>query len=284
VSSSTAVSPLNSGSSAANLPPANPPPNGSTSPATINVSTADELVQAIGPDRVLRLAAGEYQLSDVTDRQMEFVRWDRKFDGKSLTLRNVKNLSIVGAGDQPVRLIVRSKYAFVLNFDKCQDIHLSNLTLGHAPQRGECESGVVGANDCSRLTFEKCDLFGCGTEGLTFQNVRQFKFIDSTVRDCSYGIMSLTGCTNFTFARSRFVGNSQYWGLKIDDCKDVSFSDCNIQNNTLTDGSIFQVTSSADIAFDGGQIHNNHASALMEEADTVTINNAAMENNEFKRR
>ena len=256
---------------------------GTVLPAMIEVSTAEELVRAIGPDRILLLKAGEYVLTDVADEQKEFVRWDRKFDGKSMTIRNVKNFSIVGTGDTPVRLVVRPSYVFVLNFEKCQDVHLTNLTMGHAPKKGECDCGVLGATACTGVTIRKCDLFGCGAEGLTLRNVRNLKFLDSTVRDCGDGIMTVDGCTGLSFARSRFVGNSRFWGIKIDDTKDVSFSDCDVENNTLADESIFHVTSSTGVEFDGGRIQNNHASALMEDADTVTITNAAVENNEFSR-
>ena len=56
------------------------------------------------------MAAGEYVLTDVKDRRMDFVRSDRKFDGLSMTIRRVKCMLIIGVGDKAVRLGVRSMW------------------------------------------------------------------------------------------------------------------------------------------------------------------------------
>lgn len=117
-------------------PPATQPDRGRKRTEVIRAGTADAFVAAIGSDREIRLAAGEYVLTNVKDRRMDSVRWDRKFDGLSMTVRNVKNLSVVGEGDKPVRLIVRPGYVFVLNFETCDGVRLENLTMGHAPRRG----------------------------------------------------------------------------------------------------------------------------------------------------
>ena len=47
----------------------------------VTVKTAEAFIEAIGPDREIRLEPGEYVLSHVKDRHMKYVRRDREFDG-----------------------------------------------------------------------------------------------------------------------------------------------------------------------------------------------------------
>jgi len=94
--------------------------------------------------------------------------------------------------------------------------------------------------------------------------------------------MIANGCTGLSFTRSRFASNGNSDAFSIDDCKDISFSDCDIESSMFA-GSIFNITSSSGVEFEGGTIQNNHASALMEDADTVTFTNATVQDNAFTR-
>ena len=220
---------------------------------SIEVCNVEEFLEAIGSDRVLVLAPGQYVLSEVKDRQMDFVRWDPNFDGKTLTIRNVKGLKIVGKGEKPVRLVVRPRYVFVLHFEDCEDVQIVNLAMGHAPEEGGCDSGVLGATSCEGLIVRKCDLFGCGTEGLTLKNIRSFTFEDSCIRDCTYGIMTARGCEGLAFERSRFTKNREFWGVRLHDTKGVAFVDCVFSGNKCEEA-LFQATSCSNVVVKGGEL------------------------------
>lgn len=249
----------------------------------IKVATPEEFLLAVGSNRILHLTADEYAISSVKDRAMDFVRWEKVFDGLSITLRNVRNMSIVGAGQKPARLIVRPAYAFVLHFQDCENIELVNLVLGHAPERGACMNGVLGATSCTGLVVRKCDLFGCGTEGLTLNKVQSLRFEDSIIRDCSYGILSITSCRDLRFERSRFAGNEQYWGMNFNDSRDILFEKCTVENNTADDA-LLEVTSCSNIRFKEGAIRGNRARSLVARDDAVQFEGTAFEKNEFKQR
>jgi polygalacturonase len=249
---------------------ANRPPSPDQRIKTFKVASIEELVQAIGPNRRIEISPGEYVLSDLKDRHMDFVRWDPNFDGDTLTIRKVNNLTIVGLGSEPVRLVVRPSYVFVLNFDNCHNIELLNLTMGHAPEKGYCTNGVVGAADCSDLRIRKCDLFGSGTEGLTLKNVSGLTFEDSTIRDCSYGIMTIEGSEKLAFVRSRFMNNQEFWGVNIRDSKDLKFTECVFEGNQAED-SLFQVVSCSNITVDGSTFSNNTAKSLTNNSEVVKI-------------
>ena len=227
----------------------------------IQISTAEDFVKNIGPNRTLELAPGEYVISEVSDRCMDFVRWDPNFDGKTLTIRKVQGLRIVGKGDKPVRLIVRPRYVFVLNFENCKDIELENLVLGHSPEEGYCDSGVLGAANCENISIRKSELFGCGTEGLTLRGVRNLSFEDSVIRDCSYGIMTIQSCADLNFTGSRFIRNREYYGLNLHDSKGIVFDNCLFRENKV-DGKLFQATSCSDIVVTGCEISENQHKGL----------------------
>lgn len=239
-----------------------------TAMARVQVSTAEELIVAIGPNRTIELSPGEYVLSDVKDRYMDFIRWDPTTAGKTVTIRKVQNLRIVGVGKEPVRLIVRPYSVFVLNFEDCKNVSLENLVLGHAPQEGGCESGVVGATRCSQLRLSKCDLFGSGTEGLTLREVEDFEFEESVIRDCTYGIMTVESCKRLRFSDSRFVKNEQFWAVQMHDSKGVGFVNCVFQDN-MADGPLFNVESCGEIRIKGGEVKDNQVKSMTNNTEAV---------------
>lgn len=247
-------------------------------PTVIEVSTAEQLVNAIGPDRTIRVAPGEYILSDVKDRHMTYVRWYPEHDGNSLTIRNVKGMTIEGVGSERVRILVEPRYTFVLALENCEDVELKNLTLGHTPEKGICTCGVVGGRNSKNLRIINCDLFGCGTEGLTLKNVHGLTMKDSIIRDCSYGIMHLESCSRFTFVNVRFTGNEQFHGFDIADCETVLFESCVVEKNKAAEP-LFQIVSSSDIRFVGGAIRGNEVPKLKENDDDIAIEGATVEGN-----
>lgn len=238
--------------------------------STISVNSANELLNAIGPNRTIQLAPGDYVLSNVKDRYMDFIRWDPEFDGQTITVRNVKNLKIVGSGEA-TRLLVRPRYVYVLNFEDCENVELANLVMGHSPDTGFCTSGVIGATNCTNLALRNCVLFGSGTEGLTLEKVRKMVFHDSTIRDCTYGIMTIRGCANLQFTQSSFTRNKEYWAVNVHDSKDISFVGCNFTNNHAERKSLFDVASSSNILVKKCNLANNKVKSVTNNATAVII-------------
>jgi len=239
--------------------------------ARYNVYTAEEFLNAIGPNRTILLAPGEYVLSEADEQRMKYVRWDPEFDGKTITVRNVENLKILGCGANGTRLLTRPRYVFVLNFDKCDNVQLENLVLGHSPEEGYCRSGVFGATDCTNIVMRDCDLFGCGTEGLTLTKVRNMDFVESTVRDCAYGIMTMRDCSNLRFIRSSFTRNEEFWGVSVNDGRNVLFRDCEFANNRAERNSLFEVASSANVQVEDCVFTNNKVKSITNDRKVVKL-------------
>ncbi len=117
-----------SSSSAQNEPPHTerhpPPPEQKSgvdkpSPASdkqlrVQVSSAEEFINAIGSNRTIEFSAGSYDIGAVPDRYLKHVRWEDDFDGKTLTIRDVEGLTLRGPSKGSAEIIVHPRYPFVV--------------------------------------------------------------------------------------------------------------------------------------------------------------------------
>lgn len=219
---------------------------------TIAVSTAEEFIKAIGSDRTIVL---DYAIFDVTEyitKLHELKAVDSYYDaadaqpGKSpvcavwgsdgieLCIVGVKNLTIKSAfGDQCPRIVAEPRYANTLSFSKCEGISLENLVMGHI-EGGYCTGGVLRFNDCKDITIRHCELFGCGIEGIEAYNTEKLLFERSQIRDCTYSIMTLVGCTDFVFRNSDFFRCCEYDLLEVRDCSKIVYENCDFFDNIGT--------------------------------------------------
>lgn len=248
----------------------------------IQVSTVEELVGAIGPNRVIELVGpGPYDLGDEDLSDTKFVRWDPAYDGRTLTIHDIEDLTILGPAGKQVAIHTPASYAFVLQFERCKRVILKNLTLGHAPNLGGCDRGVVGLVDSSHLSLLDCDLFGCGTEGLTMVNVSDCLFEGVTIRDCTYGMMSIRHCNRLYFRDTRFVNNEQFWGIDFKLSRDILLRDCLIEGNRSSDP-LVNIKESLNIKFSGGRIAQNNAPALISDPRGIHFDGVEFEGNDLR--
>jgi hypothetical protein len=253
-------------------PPPADPPAAPDARKVFEVTSADGLVDAIGPDRIVRLAPGEYNLSRVKQKDLPHVAWKKAYDGWDLWIGKVANLKIEGAGDTPVRVLVSPRYAYVLNLSEVEGLEFVNLELGHAPEPGFCEGGIVNAAACKRLAFRRCVLFGCGTEGLTLRNVSELAFDDSVIRDCTYGILTAEKCRDLVFRRSAFKGNREFHGFILDRCGPVRMEACSIVKNQIGNGDrgcLFQAGSGTELTLDKCKVLGNRYRVVADPADAL---------------
>ena len=245
----------------------------------ISVGTGEELVSAIGPNRIIELRKGTYDLSSVTQRKMEFVRWSKVHDGYELIVRNVSGLKLIGVKKAP-RLLAKPRYANVLNFEGCKDIALENLVLGHTPE-GFCTGGVVTMTKCNDVAIDKCDLFGCGIFGLELHDVNGMRFSNSIIRDCTYGIMIVKTSSDIVFSDSSFVRNREFSGFSFSDSRNIRLERCALESNRLTsyEAILFKAKSCSDIVVSGCTITGNMYKNIMAPAGSVKITGTQIEDN-----
>ena len=186
--------------------------------AVFRVSTVDELLDAIGPDRVIQLEDGEYNLTQARTygdvSAGEYWHWVDSWDGYQLVIRNVAGLWLEGSDVQRCSIVTEPRYANVLAADSCDDLHISNLTAGHTPGEGYCSGGVLDFYSCSRVRVENCDLYGCGTYGITASESLSIIAENTVIHDCTYGAIETFNCRDVRFVdgKIRNCGISKEYG------------------------------------------------------------------------
>ena len=151
------------------------------------VSTAIDFIKALKPNRTV-IIQGIINLSDVLendylceqlgikayDDDLEYkstLRRREAYDGHMLIINKVKNLTI--KGEDGAAILVSPRYAYPLSFLKCNGIKLINFTAGHTDE-GYCTGGVLEFKQCEDIEIDRCDLFGCGIEGITAVGTTNF--------------------------------------------------------------------------------------------------------------
>jgi len=215
------------------------------------VSTVEELVAAIGSERVLFLESGVYELSacfGYGELCGESWYWEETYDGYELVISGVENLSIVGEDSE---IVTRPRYANVIKLENCADIALEALTLGHTVEPGTCSGGVLYLDSCEDVEVFETNLYGCGTIGITAVNCKRVHAVDSAIYDCSL---------NAAYASSSH---------------DVMLLNCSIHSNGLDMGwshSVFYAEGCNGFAVVNCTVNNNHSSYLLYSTYSQQVN------------
>lgn len=180
--------------------PGDVPPGG-----TVRVETVDELLAALGSDRTIRLAEGEYDLSTASDYGSgggACYAWEESYDGPELVIFNVTGLTIEAEGSDPAATVIRAtpRYANVLRFVDCDSLELKGFTAGHTTEPGSCSGGVVYLEDCREVSLDACRLYGCGVLGIQAMRCTGFRVRDCEIYECSYGAVEMDECDGIAFS------------------------------------------------------------------------------------
>ncbi|MDY0276010.1 MAG: right-handed parallel beta-helix repeat-containing protein [Desulfomicrobium sp.] len=276
-----------------------PDPNADASVTTITVSTELEFLAALGSNRVIILAPGQYNLSASAPEQSleaivgkdyynddedmaglykslqdKGITWKYVGDGYELCLTGITNLTIQGPPDGPATLLVDPRYAFVLKFDDCHLITLKNFIAGHS-EGGYCDGGVLGFANSSSIDISGCRLFGSGTVGLGLYDVSNINVASTTIFDCTYGIMQIWDSESITFKSCLFHNNKEYYGVEIRNAQNIIFDSCSFMNNQgpmFSDGSEYFGASQNSIIVKNS-IFNSNTDTNIQNSPHVTFEN-----------
>ena len=187
--------------------PASEPEQTETVPETkevIKVTTVDELLAAIAPDRTIEMDAGTYDLSTASDYARDssnpYYAWNEVYssDGEGITaeleLKNLYNFTLTGEGMEKTVISAVPRYANVIRFSNCRDLRISDLTAGHTKEPGFCAGGVLYFANCAGAQVDRCGLFGCGTVGVSAFDTRDLTVMESDIYECSFGAVELVSC------------------------------------------------------------------------------------------
>lgn len=184
-------------------------PTGSDSETV--VSTVDELLAAIGPDRKVYLNPGVYTLSDASNYGMasgsEYYCWLEESDGYGLCLTGVKGLTLQGHSANDVEINTLPRYANVLSVLDSSNIAISGITAGHVDGFGTCSGAVLYLEAVDGASVQDSVLYGCGILGLSLSGSKDVKMENCTVKECSIGAVSLLHGENVLITDCRLRNN-----------------------------------------------------------------------------
>ena len=193
----------------------------------IHVSTVDELIAAIGPNKDIVLDEALYDLSTATGygtSSGEYYYWEDIFDGPGLIIRNVSNMTIrTATGDVNKHTIAAiPRYADVLNFRACSDITLSGFTAGHSKEQGSCAGGVLEFTDCDSMTVDNCGLFGCGILGVQADYCSNITVKNTEIYECSQGGIQIWNVDGITIENVTFRDIGGRNTIYLNNCKNAT--------------------------------------------------------------
>ncbi|MBR6433826.1 MAG: right-handed parallel beta-helix repeat-containing protein, partial [Bacteroides sp.] len=135
----------------------------------------------------------------------------------------------------------------------CSGIKLEGITFGHTDE-GYCDRGVLGFYNCSHCEIDRCDLFGCGTEGVCVYSCEYMTFSATKIRDCSYHIMHVSHSSHVRFEGCQFFRNREFEQVNVFSCYDVVFDNCVFANNT---GMLFNLDGNTILLRDSVILHDD---------------------------
>lgn len=200
---------------------------------TVTVTTVDEFLAAIGPNKDIVIDCKDLNLSTAADYGKNgaspYYSWSDPLDGPQLTILNVDNLTIRGKdGKDSNTVSAVPRYAQVLSFWNCTNLSVKDLTAGHTEEPGECSGGVLEFQNCSAVSVSGTGLFGCGTIGIQAYRCKNIDIDSNEIYDCSAGGVQLGTSRQVTMTHNSFhdIGSSRY-GFIYDvsaDCDDITFN------------------------------------------------------------
>ncbi len=197
------------------ITPGEPVPVSTGEQKTVKVKDVEAFLKAIAPDTCITLdtslldfsQARSYktaqklfeehpQDSIVYPEDSDYYYWENNYDGPSLVIRNVTNLTIQGKSDDRTKCTLSAvpRYADVLTFENCSAITLSGFTAGHTVEPGLCDGGVFKLENSENILIDNCGMYGCGTEGVFGDSSRNIQIVNSEIYECSYSGIVLNRC------------------------------------------------------------------------------------------
>ena len=195
------------------------------------VTNADEFLAAIGPDTIIHMAAGTYDLSTAQyygayGSQYYYWTSSRYSDGPGLVISGVDNLTILGEGKDAVEFLAAPRYVEVITFNACTNVTLAGITAGHSPiNESTCIGGVVKLENCDGVLIRECGLFGCGTYGVSTYKAENVQVLETEIYDCSVGAAWIRSSEDIAFEN-----------CDIHDCANNNAFDIYESENVTRDG------------------------------------------------
>ena len=249
---------------------------------SVEAATVDELLKAIAPNTVITLTGRSYDLTRATGYGVfgsRYYGWNTVYDdGCELEISHVKGLTI-RAARPGTELVTVPRYASVLKFTDCEDVTLEGFTAGHTDGAGFCTGAVLNMEDCRSMLVDGCELYGCGTYGLELSHCRGVHAVNTIIRDCSYGALYASGCSDVLVDACRIHGIEGYSGVfELSGCHDCACVNTRIRDCAIPTLLTLQTVKNFYLA--GCEIRSNHFEGMFAcQVYPAVVEGCAFENN-----
>lgn len=269
-------------SAAETEPPETSAPKTEDGRTVTEVTTVDELLDAIAPDTVIELTGQRYMLTEAsdygTDSGSGYYRWDTG-DGAELVIENVTGLTI-RAANRDTCIVTEPRWVNVLHFIGCEDITLEGFTAGHT-DGAYCSGGVLCFENTKGVTVDGCSLYGCGTEGVTTYSCEDVAVTGSEIWNCSQGAAFIYDSKNVSFDNCDFHGITAEFGM----FRTIDSDKFALLNSTIRDSSgdvFFNSSRSCGVYIGGCEVSGNKFRDMFaSELIPVTVEGCALGDNDI---
>lgn len=203
----------------------------------VEVTTVDEFLEVIGPDRTIVLDGENFDLTKASNYGgigTEFYSWEDAYDGPQLVIHDVNNLTIKAKDPDPAATTLEAlpRYANVLVFNNCVNVTVTGFTAGHTKEKGTCAGGVLYFVECEKSRVEAMRLYGCGVTGIDAFMCSGIDVIDTEIYECSEGAVyfSMTHDINFKDCNIHDVPSP---ALTFSDCNNMTWNDQKLEGDRL---------------------------------------------------
>ena len=263
-------------------PPETSAPKAEDGRTVIEVTTVDELLDAIAPDTVIELTGQRYMLTEASDygtgSGSGYYRWDTG-DGAELVIENVTGLTI-RAANRDTCIVTEPRWVNVLHFIGCEDITLEGFTAGHT-DGAYCSGGVLCFENTKGVTVDGCSLYGCGTEGVTTYSCEDVAVTGSEIWNCSQGAAFIYDSKNVSFDNCDFHGITAEFGM----FRTIDSDKFALLNSTIRDSSgdvFFNSSRSSGVYIGGCEVSGNKLRDMFaSELIPVTVEGCALGDNDI---
>lgn len=220
----------------------------------ITVSNIDELAESLKSNTKIILKEGTYNFSDLNEDETS----EYEDIQKENILMYTDHLRLEAEPGANVSILINSASDNVLEFYGGSNISLKGLTIGHNVEKGSCTGNVLYFSAVDGVNIEDCNLFGCGTYGISSYLTSNINVINTQIYECTYGLLELESTDNMLFKNCVLRDSQGFEQFIMNYCNNIKFEDCKITGNKVDYGDIFiSNTDSHGIVFENCSFKDN---------------------------
>ena len=199
-------------------------------------------------------------------------------------IEGVSNLSIEAKEGAAVTMTTTHAYDPVLYFKNSTNVSLHGLTLGHDVEPGYCSGSVVCLDNGSGIDISGCNLYGSGTYGVEAFQTDRIDVSDSSIYECTYGLLYLTNTSDAHFTNCEMMRSFGFEMFDLTNSYGVVFENCRIHDNDATAESyasknLIKLGEYGDVKLKNCTLTNNKYEQLADRTEGVTLESCTVENN-----